>query len=430
MQTLIRLNGWLADLLVVETHLIKNIAPGHPANGGFLKIEASDVGSSYGILPDLIVADELTNWEGEGELWHSLLSSAAKRSSCLLFVITNAGITDSWQWQAREAVRTEENWHFNSVEGVRASWMTEKRLAEMRRLLPRIAYERLYMNRWATGGGDALTPEDISAAFRDDLEQMTGKERDRIFVCGVDLSISRDNSAVVVLAVPKGGGAGKIRLAHHRLYRPVKGKIDLMEIERHILWLDEKYRLEYVTFDPHQAVLMAQRLESLSDAHKRRRNKFSQAADGKQKPWMQQTPQTSANLQAIASLTIECFQDHRLELFPCPDLESDLRRLRVEERPNGGWRLVSPRDAATGHGDSASAFCFALQVAHELAGKKPIFIGATVLDHDSRRVIGGLSKQLKSWESRQESYRREMEELSTAPSDDTAELFSKLMMRG
>ena len=78
MDTLVRLNPWLGEILTVEAHRVLNAASGHPGEGGTLTIEASDVGSSYGILPDLIVADELVHWQGDGGLWNSLISSAAK----------------------------------------------------------------------------------------------------------------------------------------------------------------------------------------------------------------------------------------------------------------------------------------------------------------------------------------------------------------
>ena len=55
METLVRLNPWLGDILTVEAHRVVNKAAGHPGEGGTLTIEASDVGSSYGILPDLLV---------------------------------------------------------------------------------------------------------------------------------------------------------------------------------------------------------------------------------------------------------------------------------------------------------------------------------------------------------------------------------------
>ena len=74
-----------------------------------------------------------------------------------------------------------------------------------------------------------------------------------LFVSGVDLSTTRDFSAVVTLAIRADGRAGKIRLADHRLWKPpAGGKIPLQEIEQYILDLDEKLGLEFVTHDSYQ----------------------------------------------------------------------------------------------------------------------------------------------------------------------------------
>ena len=346
MATLVRLNPWLEAILTVEAHRVVNTAAGHPGEGGTLTIEASDVGSSYGILPDIVVCDELVHWAGDGGLWNSLISSAAKRSNCLLVVISNAGFADSWQWSVREAARTDEAWIFSRLDGPRASWLTADRLAEQRRMLPAIAYARLWGNQWSSGGGDALTPADIAAAFLPDLQPMTGQEPGWLFVAGVDLGLTRDFSAVVVLAVPAGGTAGKIRLAHHNLWRPTLGKkIDLSDVETYILQLDEQYGLEVVGFDPWQAEHMAQRLEA--DSGHRRRNQRRRLWT---KPWMREIPPTAANLREQATLVIESFTDRRLQCYACELLRRDLLKLRVEEK-SYGIRLTSPRDGE-GHGDT------------------------------------------------------------------------------
>ena len=144
------------------------------------------------------------------------------------------------------------------------------------------------------GGGDAITPEDIAAAFPDGLQPMSGAESNWEFVAGVDLGLTRDCCAVVVLAVPAGGIAGKIRLAHHRLWRPTLGKkIDLMEVEQHILELDACYHLEFFAFDPWQAELLGQRIEADSN---RRTSQFTQTFAWQ--PFMREVPPTAANLRS------------------------------------------------------------------------------------------------------------------------------------
>ena len=145
-----------------------------------------------------------------------------------------------------------------------------------------------------------------------------------LFVGGVDLGLTRDCSAVVTLAVPKGGYAGRIRLAAHKLWRPTLGKkIDLTEVEQYVLDLDEQFGLEFVALDPWQSELLASRLEAGS-AHRRR----NQRRHFWTKPWAREVQPTAANLREQATLTIEYFQDHRLDLYPCEPLRRDLAHVQ------------------------------------------------------------------------------------------------------
>ncbi len=381
--TLCRLNPWLSSILTVESNRVVNRAAQHPGEGGVLTVEASDVASSFGILPDLIIADELTHWGGDGSLWHSILSSAAKRAGCMLVIISNAGFIDSWQWHVREAARTDDGWYFSRLDGPQASWMTPARLAEQQRMLPPVAYARLWENVWSTGGGDALRPDDIAAAFIPGLTPLAAGERDWQFVAGVDLGLTRDGSAVVVLGIGKSGtnNQGRIRLAHAKLWRPTPGrKIDLMAIESYVQELDGEYDLKTVGFDPWQAEHLAQRLETFS-RHRRR----SQNRQFGQQPWMREVAPTAANLRDITTLTLEAFQDRRLQLYDFDPLRRDLLKLRVEEK-SYGCRLTSPRDGE-GHGDTFSAFAMALFVGHDLAGKRKLVAGLLNPGHARRPYV-------------------------------------------
>lgn len=313
---------------------------------------------------------------------------------------------------------TDNNWYFSRLDGPQASWITPDRLAEQRRMLPQVAFDRLWMNQWSTGGGDALTEADINAAFIEGLQPMKGNEQDYQFLGGVDLGLKRDGAAFVVLGLLEGGTAPKIRLAHHRLWRhPPGGKINLLDVEQHILWADEQFGLENVAFDPWQAEHLAQTLEA-DTGHSRRnlgRRFFNE-------PWMVEVPPTATNLRAQATLTIECFQDHRLKFFECEPLRRDLLKLRVEEK-SYGIRLTSPRDGE-GHGDSFSAFALALLQAHELAGKAPIV--ASVFDPMKNFGATPYQSALAHFEYRQRQYAREQEQLSN--SDDSLEEL-RIMMR-
>ena len=172
---LVYVNPWLGKIIEVQNYRVIN-----SRTESTLDIITSDAPTAYGLTPDFIICDEVTHWT-KPDLWEALFSSAPKRSTCMLVVITNAGLSDDWQWKTREAVRCDRNWYFSRLEGPVASWITPELLEEQERLLPGIAYRRLWLNEWTTGGGDALTEEDIKAAF---IPSLSPDER-----CGTRLGL-------------------------------------------------------------------------------------------------------------------------------------------------------------------------------------------------------------------------------------------------
>lgn len=371
---LVFINPWLSKLIEVESYRVVN-----QRTGSTLEILSSDAPTSYGLLGDFFVCDELCNW-AKRDLWDSIFSSAAKRSTAMLVIISNAGMTDDWTWQLREAVRQDPKWYFSRLEGPTASWISPEMLDEQRRLLPSIAFQRLWENVWTSGGGDALTPEVIDRAFRSDLRPMTEAAPGSVwqFVAGIDLGVSRDASAVCVLAARKGvAGKGMIRLAHTRLWRPTKhSKVNLSEVERALIDLHRTFRLQQINFDPWQAIHLAQRLQALDLGRMASGYRsFTPAGQGRKASLpVVEIASTQKNLQAMATSCIESFNDGRVELYENADLRRDLRRMRVEERPQG-FRLTFPRDSL-GHGDLGTAFLLALLAASEFAGKRIVKAGA------------------------------------------------------
>src|SRR5262249_41471969 len=129
-------------------------------------------------------------------------------------------------------------------------WVTEGSLKEAKKRNPPGRFLRLWYGVWTPDESDpALKPEDIAAAFRDGLLHMRVDETGWLFCTGVVLGVSRDFSAVTTLAVPAGGVAGHIRMATHKVWKPAPGsKVDLMEVERYVLGLDQQYQLQFVGF--------------------------------------------------------------------------------------------------------------------------------------------------------------------------------------
>lgn len=368
---LVYVNPWLGRMIEVQNYRVVN-----PNTESTLDIISSDAKTSYGLTPDGIVCDELVHWKSR-DLWDSILSSAAKRSTCMLVIITNAGLSDDWQWQTREAVRADTTWHFSRLDGPVASWITPDRLAEQERLLPGIAYRRLWLNEWTSGGGDALSEEVIRQAFRSELRPLYQGERGVDYVAGLDLGVSRDASAVCVLGVQRSRQSfGLIRLAASKVWRPQKGqKVDLQEVEDALFDLFRRFDFKQLNFDPWQAQHMAGRLQSGGLGRLARPLYVQHALHPTPRPKLPVTeiPPTGQNLQRLATVVIEAFNDRRLELYDDPDLRRDVSRFRVEERPYG-FRLTSPKDEH-GHGDLGTAFSLALLAATELASRPLVKAG-------------------------------------------------------
>lgn len=350
------LNAWLGSIIEVQNYRVINIH-----TGSTLEIISSDAPTSYGLTPDCIIADEIVHWK-KRDLWDSLLSSAAKRANCMLVVITNAGLQDDWQWTTREIVRTDPSWYFSRLEFGQASWITSDRLAEQERLLPGIAFRRLWKNEWTTGGGDALSPEVIAAAFHDELRPMSEAMPGYTFVAGVDAGITRDASAICILGVRTShAGHARLRLAYTKVWRPEKDKkVNLGDVELALIQAHAHFNLKQISFDPWELRFLASRLQSGGMGRLDQRAML---------PLVEVSP-SGANLQRMASALLEAFNDRRIELYREPDLHRDLTRLRVEER-SYGFRLVSPRDMF-GHGDVCSALQLAILAATAIAAEPRI----------------------------------------------------------
>ncbi len=348
---LVRLNPWLADHLDVQSHRIVG-----KQTGAILEIISSDAPSSYGLTPSFVVCDELTHWpeNAGGALWDSLFSSAAKVSDCLLIVISNAGTDlDGWVWRVREHARTDADWMFSRLDGPRASWLSQKVLAEQQRLLPPQVYDRLWNNIWQSGSGNAISVNDIQAALRFD-DKPSSVEPGAVCFAGVDLATSRDTAAVVIVAREANGC--RVSLVDVLEWTPTPGRrIQISDIEQAIIAAHAKYNLHQVAVDAWNAALLVERLGAAGVS-------------------VAEVPATAANLRQMADATLSHFAEETIALWPHEGLVRDLRALQLVER-GSSWRLESPRDS-NGHGDRASALALSLLVARS----KPVSSGIMIVD--------------------------------------------------
>lgn len=330
-ERLVRLNPWLGDFIEVQSYRIIN-----RHTGSTLDILSADAASSYGLTPDFIILDEITHW-GSDALFVSLFSAAAKRASCLLIVISNAGFAKTWQWDFRELARTGDDWYFSTLDGPQASWISLKHLAEQRRILPPLAYDRLWGNKFSSGSGDAITEADILRAVTMAEQPTRDSFVGATFVAGLDLGIKRDASAIAIGGCESNGS--RVRLAHTQAWLPEGGKpIDLMKLEEEIVALHKLYGFD-LFYDPWQAELLAQRLRSRGVR-------------------THEVPFSGPNLMKMASATVETFSEGQIALYNDAALLDDLRSLKVIEK-SYGYRVDAERGAA-GHADRAIALALML----------------------------------------------------------------------
>jgi phage terminase large subunit-like protein len=351
-ERLAELNPWLGKTFEIQSWRIIN-----KHTKSELSIISSDSGSSFGLLVDFVAIDELSNWslnEGE-ELWGSLISAAAKKSNCIVVVISNAGLSaggSSWIWRARESFRENSGCFFSRLDGPQASWITPDRLEEQRQLLPKPAHDRLWLNIWSTSGSDLFSDVEVTSCLT--LPGPCERERGWTYVAGLDLATTRDTAALCII----GKRGQRYRLARCLEWRPTKGRrISLEEIGQAVIEAHREYKLHRVAVDPWQASLLCELLRKAGVP-------------------INEQPQTGGNLVKQCGALLEAIQTRSVELYDFRPLVDDLRSLRIEEKAYG-CRLVPQRDG-TGHGDRAVSLSIALAIAKDLpanSGEPWAFIG-------------------------------------------------------
>src|SRR5690606_23092652 len=98
-----------------------------------------------------------------------------------------------------------------------------------------------------------LSEEDINRCFKD-IEPLTQPRPGMSYIAGLDLGVSHDHAAVMVLEVDV--ARQRVREAVIRAWAPdpKTGEIYLPEVEETCLALSRLFRVGWFGYDPHQAV--------------------------------------------------------------------------------------------------------------------------------------------------------------------------------
>jgi hypothetical protein len=358
-ERLVQQNAWMFEPLILLKHRIEN-----RDTKSRLTVISSDVNSSWGMLPDFVICDELCHWP-KPDLWYSLLSSAAKRPHCVLAVLTNAGIGQGWQWTVRESARKDAQkespmWAFSTLDGPQAPWITEKHLAEQRALLPMPVFERLWLNRWQHSDGEFVTLAEAEACREESLKLQTQGQPYRQYYAAIDYAEKRDLTVGVVLHREK-VGEDSFRLVVDRMDVTAPKPDSPTPVSWVGDWIEEiaaKFQSVQFVLDEWQLLGVIQAWEKKVKIHR-----FEFAA-GKGNHELALTLHRLIAQRQVAWYP-QCGQ--RKDIPSRDDLETELASLLFRQSPSGRCRLDHRND-----GDFHDDRSFALGAACWQALKQPL----------------------------------------------------------
>lgn len=338
MELLLFVNPWLNELVHIHQWKARS------ANGlAMLDIMAADIAGAHGGTPDVLVINELshvTKWE----FVENLLDNADGVPQGVVIVATNAGFLGTKADMLRRVAQQSEDWQcFYWKEP--APWLSAGDVEDARKRSSASRFARLWHGKWVSGKGDAFSEAVIDRCFT-----ATGPQPEHMqgwrYVAGLDLGVSHDHSALVVLGVDPQGQ--RVRLAWFRAWEPrAGGEVDLEDVERSCLEVRKRYRVEWLGYDPSQAKLMAQRLR-------------------RQGVPCHEVPFVGNRLNDMANTLKETLESGKLELFDDASgrLRRDFGKLNLVEK-SYGYRLEAVSDEF-GHADVATALVIALPKAVEM----------------------------------------------------------------
>jgi len=305
----------------VEFSAYRVIEPGRDV---VLEVLAADAASSWGLIPDFVVLDELAQWpetRRAEELYESIRTSLVKRRARFV-VITTAGQPAHFAHAAREHARSDELWRLHEVPGP-TPWNDADALEEQRRALPESSYLRLYLNQWVETDDRLATLDELEALVRHSPTLPPPGVRHFI---GVDLGVTHDRTAAAILHIEErhvGGGLPERHVVVERVETWTGSPDDPVRLADVRNWLVDEARRHgevQVIFDSWQSVGMAQELQE--------RDLRAQAL------------QLTAPLKSqIAHEFIRAIRERTLELPDDAGLLRELSRVRVRESAGGLLRI-------------------------------------------------------------------------------------------
>lgn len=352
--------------------------------GSACEVLTADDDGSHGKRPDVVILNELTHIKNENFAL-TLLDNATKMPNCVVVIATNAGHVGTWQERQRNIAIESDRWYFSKVDRP-APWIDPAELEDAKKRNHPNRFARLFMGEWTSDTANAISGDDLRAAI---TSARPTRRTEMQYFGGLDLGHTRDAAAFVVLSRSVGRevrkavehsrlspvfeamadlgiidtapqddyqstwveGDGRLMVHAVHLWKPTPGRpVSFEAVEASVIAAHREYKLAWLWVDPWNAAQMLER--------------FGKAGVPSGK-----LDFVAANLQRMATETMNCFRDRQISIPDCvpnaTDLIADLRAVKCLERQQG-FRLIAPRrntDEGTRHGDAATALQLALVAA-------------------------------------------------------------------
>lgn len=254
MQAEARLNSWFKDLLHFASWRVDGVQ-----NGSRLRVLSADDKSSFGLKEDIMVLDELTHWPKRG-LWDTIISGREKRPGSLLFVITNAGLHNTWQREVFEAAQKSSDWYVYEAPGQLASWMSKGKIDDLRKTLPVPLSRRMFDNVWTSESEECgfVTREEAKACVNSNLAKREKGNPAFRYAMSIDYAPVRDRTVMCVGHEEE----GKVILDRMDILQgSPSARVQIATVER---WIDEQRQVFFnpmLVADPYQMESTFQKYE-------------------------------------------------------------------------------------------------------------------------------------------------------------------------
>lgn len=254
------LNPWLGNHLHFKTNKVVG------NNSSVLHVLAADEKGTAGIRGDLLLMDELSQWDNQA-FYEQLMAGVGKRvdqnkkSRCVVIIITNAGFKFSWQWEKLQEAKKNQYpngswWVYESPIGQKlASWMSEETINEARKFIPESLGRQLFDNEWLDPGegcglvtrGQARVCADLGAAMGLRLQErgVEGKQ----YIGSIDYAPVKDRTVLLIGHKEE----GKVILDNMQVLQGSKqNHVSIKEVTKWIDWAIKNFSLSQLVIDPYQ----------------------------------------------------------------------------------------------------------------------------------------------------------------------------------